>query len=90
MVSDRTSANRCLLQRTKIYKADDPRVGCTKSHRELAEVFVQRHHDLFTLRCTREDLIVTWIGGPVTDPFDFVTSQLQFLFGSRPDAAVEQ
>jgi len=90
VLGDDASADRRLLQVAKIDKPNDSSMGSAEGDRQLAEVLVEGDEYLAVLRCVGEDLVVAWIGAPVSDPLYLVPGALEFCFCSRPDAAIEQ
>lgn len=89
-LSDDTSANWRLLQVAKIDEPDDSGVSSAQSDRELAEILVERYEYSAVLRCMGEDLVVAWVGAPVSDPFHLVPGPLELVLCTGPDAAIEQ
>ena len=90
MLSDRASADRRLLQVTKIDQPNEPGMGSAERNRELAEIFVESYEYLTVLRCVGEDLVIPRIGTPVPDPLHFVPGRLELILCAGPDAAIEQ
>ena len=73
-----------------VHQANDPRVLAPECDYEFAEILVQRDDDLSVACGVGENFFVARIGGPITDPFDFMPRLFDLASRAGPDAAVEQ
>lgn len=87
---EHVNTGKTLCPRSQVHESHDPAVLLPVHDGEFPEVLVERHEDLAVVGSVRQDLIVTRVGRPIANAFDFVPGGLKVGASPAPHAGIEE